>query len=406
MYPKVRFRGFDESWRTEKLKNIGESFSGLSGKKSSDFGHGEAKYITYLNILNNPIIDTKLTDKIEIDNKQHLVKKGDIFFTISSETPQEVGLSSVLDTNLNECYLNSFSFGYRLKEISMFDNLFNSYNFRSPNFRRKMYILAQGISRYNISKKAVLNETICFPKISEQKQIGKLIKLMNSLLSLQHRKMELENQTSKAIYNYLFDKNKPFYFKDNKTKKVFLKELGTTYSGLSGKNKTDFGHGKAKYITYLNVNKNTIANHNLLDLIEIDKKQNEVLNGDILFTISSETPEEVGLASLWPYDDTNIYLNSFCFGFRPNSKINNLWLAYELRSLKIRKNMYKLAQGISRYNLSKKSVLNLQVDVPSDAEQNFDSKFVKLINIQTKFLSNERNELLLLKKFLLQNLFI
>jgi len=406
LYPKVRFRGFDESWRTEKLKNIGESFSGLSGKKSSDFGHGEAKYITYLNILNNPIIDTKLTDKIEIDNKQHLVKKGDIFFTISSETPQEVGLSSVLDTNLNECYLNSFSFGYRLKEISMFDNLFNSYNFRSPNFRRKMYILAQGISRYNISKKAVLNETICFPKISEQKQIGKLIKLMNSLLSLQHRKMELENQTSKAIYNYLFDKNKPFYFKDNKTKKVFLKELGTTYSGLSGKNKTDFGHGKAKYITYLNVNKNTIANHNLLDLIEIDKKQNEVLNGDILFTISSETPEEVGLASLWPYDDTNIYLNSFCFGFRPNSKINNLWLAYELRSLKIRKNMYKLAQGISRYNLSKKSVLNLQVDVPSDAEQNFDSKFVKLINIQTKFLSNERNELLLLKKFLLQNLFI
>lgn len=406
MYPKVRFRGFDESWRTEKLKNIGESFSGLSGKKSSDFGHGEAKYITYLNILNNPIINTKLTDKIEIDNKQHLVKKGDIFFTISSETPQEVGLSSVLDTNLNECYLNSFSFGYRLKEISMFDNLFNSYNFRSPNFRRKMYILAQGISRYNISKKAVLNETICFPKISEQKQIGKLIKLMNSLLSLQHRKMELENQTSKAIYNYLFDKNKPFYFKDNKTKKVFLKELGTTYSGLSGKNKTDFGHGKAKYITYLNVNKNTIANHNLLDLIEIDKKQNEVLNGDILFTISSETPEEVGLASLWPYDDTNIYLNSFCFGFRPNSKINNLWLAYELRSLKIRKNMYKLAQGISRYNLSKKSVLNLQVDVPSDAEQNFDSKFVKLINIQTKFLSNERNELLLLKKFLLQNLFI
>ncbi|WP_230455754.1 restriction endonuclease subunit S [Lactobacillus jensenii] len=388
------------------MKNIGESFSGLSGKKSSDFGHGEAKYITYLNILNNPIIDTKLTDKIEIDNKQHLVKKGDIFFTISSETPQEVGLSSVLDTNLNECYLNSFSFGYRLKEISMFDNLFNSYNFRSPNFRRKMYILAQGISRYNISKKAVLNETICFPKISEQKQIGKLIKLMNSLLSLQHRKMELENQTSKAIYNYLFDKNKPFYFKDNKTKKVFLKELGTTYSGLSGKNKTDFGHGKAKYITYLNVNKNTIANHNLLDLIEIDKKQNEVLNGDILFTISSETPEEVGLASLWPYDDTNIYLNSFCFGFRPNSKINNLWLAYELRSLKIRKNMYKLAQGISRYNLSKKSVLNLQVDVPSDAEQNFDSKFVKLINIQTKFLSNERNELLLLKKFLLQNLFI
>ncbi|WP_196296616.1 restriction endonuclease subunit S [Lactobacillus jensenii] len=228
LYPKVRFRGFDESWRTEKLKNIGESFSGLSGKKSSDFGHGEAKYITYLNILNNPIIDTKLTDKIEIDNKQHLVKKGDIFFTISSETPQEVGLSSVLDTNLNECYLNSFSFGYRLKEISMFDNLFNSYNFRSPNFRRKMYILAQGISRYNISKKAVLNETICFPKISEQKQIGKLIKLMNSLLSLQQRKLELEKQIFYALKTHIFAKD--LFFNGQKDMiKYKLKDVSNMY---------------------------------------------------------------------------------------------------------------------------------------------------------------------------------
>ncbi|MEW4622395.1 restriction endonuclease subunit S, partial [Lactobacillus jensenii] len=210
------------------MKNIGESFSGLSGKKSSDFGHGEAKYITYLNILNNPIIDTKLTDKIEIDNKQHLVKKGDIFFTISSETPQEVGLSSVLDTNLNECYLNSFSFGYRLKEISMFDNLFNSYNFRSPNFRRKMYILAQGISRYNISKKAVLNETICFPKISEQKQIGKLIKLMNSLLSLQQRKLELEKQIFYALKTHIFAKD--LFFNGQKDMiKYKLKDVSNMY---------------------------------------------------------------------------------------------------------------------------------------------------------------------------------
>ena len=115
-----------------------------------------------------------------------------------------------MDTNLNECYLNSFSFGYRLKEISMFDNLFNSYNFRSPNFRRKMYILAQGISRYNISKKAVLNETICFPKISEQKQIGKLIKLMNSLLSLQQRKLELISALEKGLGQIIKQQNNKY----------------------------------------------------------------------------------------------------------------------------------------------------------------------------------------------------
>ncbi|EEQ25244.1 restriction endonuclease subunit S [Lactobacillus jensenii] len=390
MYPKVRFRGFDEPWKNKKFLTFSSKITKNSTSDDIDFPR-----IEFENIVSG---EGKLAqNRSKLNHIKSGIKfdKGDILFGKLRPYLKNWWLAEFPGVAVGDFWV------IRAKD----NRYFLYYLIQAPLFEK--------VSNYTTGTKMprsdwnyVSNTFFKLPKIDEQEKIGRILDKVDSLLSLQHRKMELENQTSKAIYNYLFDKNKPFYFKDNKTKKVFLKELGTTYSGLSGKNKTDFGHGKAKYITYLNVNKNTIANHNLLDLIEIDKKQNEVLNGDILFTISSETPEEVGLASLWPYDDTNIYLNSFCFGFRPNSKINNLWLAYELRSLKIRKNMYKLAQGISRYNLSKKSVLNLQVDVPSDAEQNFDSKFVKLINIQTKFLSNERNELLLLKKFLLQNLFI
>ena len=73
------------------------------------------------------------------------------------------------------------------------------------------------------------------------------------------------------------------------------------------------------------------------------------------FTVSSETPEEVGMSSVWLNNSENIYLNSFCFGYRPERKLDSYYLAYMLRSPEVRKKFVILAQGISRYNISKKT---------------------------------------------------
>ena len=94
-------------------------------------------------------------------------------------------------------------------------------------------------------------------------------------------------------------------------------EVGTTYTGLSGKTKDDFGHGEGKFITYMNVFSNAISDLNMVEPIEIDNRQNEVKAGDVFFTTSSETPEEVGMSSVLLENSDNTYLNSFCFGYRP-----------------------------------------------------------------------------------------
>ncbi|MCF1778328.1 restriction endonuclease subunit S [Lactobacillus jensenii] len=374
------------------MKNIGESFSGLSGKKSSDFGHGEAKYITYLNILNNPIIDTKLTDKIEIDNKQHLVKKGDIFFTISSETPQEVGLSSVLDTNLNECYLNSFSFGYRLKEISMFDNLFNSYNFRSPNFRRKMYILAQGISRYNISKKAVLNETICFPKISEQKQIGKLIKLMNSLLSLQQRKLELISALEKGLGQIIKQQNNKYGITFSLNN--FLEIPPQIQARIKNKNQLltvklnlqGLARGVQRDTLSLGSTKYFIRHTGEL----IFGKQN-IFNGSIALI----TKEFDGLATSNDVPSLKI------------SNINPQFLFYLLKNPDFWKHTELIATGTGSKRVHIHDLLKLHIKIIPDAK--YQAKIVSLSRNFEKIVLNQQiivKECEKTKQFLLQNLFI
>ena len=148
-----------------------------------------------------------------------------------------------------------------------------------------------------------------------------------------------------------------------------LGDMGSTFTGLSGKNKNDFGHGKAKFVTYMNVFTNSIANLEMTDNIEIDNKQNEVKYGDVFFTTSSETPDEVGMSSVWLGNKQNIYLNSFCFGFRPSVKINEYYLAYMLRSDCVRKKITYLAQGISRYNISKNKMMNIEIPLTNYLEQ-------------------------------------
>ena len=182
--------------------------------------------------------------------------------------------------------------------------------------------------------------------------------------------------------------------------------MGYTFNGLNGKSKDDFGHGSAKYITYMNVYKNPIATLEELDLIEIDKSQNEIKKGDILFTTSSETPEEVGLSSVWMYEITNIYLNSFCFGFRLEQKISINYMAYMLRSNSIRNKITLLAQGISRYNISKKGMMNIEVFLPSYAEQTQIGNFFKQLDDTIALHQRELEKFKILKTSYLEHIFL
>ena len=148
-----------------------------------------------------------------------------------------------------------------------------------------------------------------------------------------------------------------------------LGDVGSTYTGLTGKTKEDFGHGNGRFVTYLNVFANPVSDTSKVEAIEIDNFQNEVKYGDVFFTTSSETPEEVGMSSVWLGNSENTYLNSFCFGFRPTEKIDPYYLACMLRSNDIRKKITFLAQGISRYNISKSKMMGIEIPVPKEEEQ-------------------------------------
>ena len=200
--PEIRFAGFTDPWEQRKLGNIGQTYTGLSGKTKEDFGHGDASFITYMNVFSNPVANPNMIEPIEIDQKQNEVKVGDVFFTTSSETPEEVGMTSVLLEKYGKTYLNSFCFGFRPTE--KFDNYFLAYMLRSHSVREKITLLAQGISRYNISKNKVMEITISVPTPEEQKCVGEYFRLLDTLITLHQRKLEKLQHIKKACLEKMF----------------------------------------------------------------------------------------------------------------------------------------------------------------------------------------------------------
>ena len=200
--PEIRFKGFSDAWEQRKLGEMGQTYTGLSGKTKDDFGHGQARFVTYMNVFSNPISNPEMTEPIEIDPKQNEVEVGDVFFTTSSETPEEVGMSSILLEKRGKTYLNSFCFGFRPSE--KIDSYYLAYMLRSESARAKITLLAQGISRYNISKNKVMEIAVSLPSLDEQKMIGQYFSQLDNLITLHQRELEKLKNIKKACLEKMF----------------------------------------------------------------------------------------------------------------------------------------------------------------------------------------------------------
>ena len=204
LVPALRFEGFSDPWEQCKLGECGTTYGGLSGKTKEDFGHGDALFVPYTNVFENPITDTGRLEAIEIDSKQNEVRFGDAFFTVSSETPEDVGMSSIWLSDQPDVYLNSFCFGYR--QDGSFDPFYLAYMLRAQSMRSKLMLLAQGISRFNISKKKVMELDASCPRIEEQRQIGSFFRNLDSLIALHQRKHEKLKTVKQSLLEKMFPK--------------------------------------------------------------------------------------------------------------------------------------------------------------------------------------------------------
>ncbi len=242
----------------------------------------------------------------------------------------------------------------------------------------------------------------CLPQsLLEQEKIAKFLNLIEERIATQNKIIEKYESLIKGLNDSLYAQ----YGDDVLTS---FSSLGFSYSGLSGKSAQDFGSGKP-FITYLNVYSNNIINEKDFQYVAIKEgeKQNVVEYGDVLFTLSSETPEEVGIGSVY-LGNENVYLNSFCFGIHIiNTKIAfPPYLSYYVSSTPFRKFIYPYAQGSTRFNLCKVDFEKASIKLPSLENQK------RIYSILSHIESKTETEKSLLdlynsqKQYLLRQMFI
>ena len=215
-----------------KLDEMGSFYSGLSGKSKEDFRDGNAKFITYVNIFNNPALKTDVEDKVKIADgeKQNTIQYGDLLFTGSSETPDECGMCSVLTHHTDEnLYLNSFCFGFRFNDLSDKCPSFMKHLFRSTSIRKKICKTANGVTRYNISKKEFAKLEIPLPPLPVQEAIVNIL----DRFTVYAAELQAELQARQQQYNYYRDTLLSFEGREG----VEWKKLGEVCDNLDRKRK-------------------------------------------------------------------------------------------------------------------------------------------------------------------------
>ena len=237
--------------------------------------------------------------------------------------------------------------------------------------------------------------------VQEQNKLTRLLSFLDERIATQNKIIDKLQSLIKGLNDSLYAQY------GGKVLTSFAK-LGTSYSGLSGKSAQDFGSGKP-FITYLNVYSNNVINENEFQYVAIkdDEKQNVAEYGDVLFTLSSETPREVGIGSVY-LGKEKVYLNSFCFGIH----ITNMevafppYLSYYVSSTAFRKFIYPYAQGSTRFNLCKADFEKASIKLPTLENQK--RIYSILSHIDNKIIT-ERQMLDLYnsqKQYLLRQMFI
>lgn len=406
--PAIRFKEFSGGWENKKLGEIcliGDIDHRMPQSVNNGIPYlmtGDFIGINDLNFDNAKLISIEDYERL---SKKIKPEKGDILFARYAS----VGAVRFVETHLK--FTVSYSCAI-LKNSANIDGLYLFYSLQSNKVQHQVELEINAGSQKNIGIDSLKKIIITFPENKEQVKLSCFIKKLNTLICQHQKKHDKLLSIKKSLLEKMFPKQGEkdpgirFSGFSGEWERKILGDIGSSYSGLSGKTKDDFGHGQGRFITYMNVFSNTVVNKSLLEPIEIDSKQNEVKQGDFLFTISSETPDEVGMSSVWMEDTSNVYLNSFCFGLRPTQKIDHYYLVFMLRSSSFRKQMTVLAQGISRYNISKNKAMDLQIRIPNVDEQTKIGKFFNNLEIlinQHQFQIKKLNNI---KKSFLEKMFV
>ena len=388
----MRFPEFSGEWNNYTINDLATVVGGGTPDTTvKSYWGGDIQWFTPSEIGKNKYVDfsKRTITRDGLDNSSAKLLPLHTILLSSRATVGECSIAS------NECTTNQGFQSLIAKQCNI-DFLYYLIQTKKKDLIRN----ACGSTFLEISANEIRKIKVAVPVQNEQEQIAKLLSLIDERIATQNKIIEKLQSLIKGLNDHIL--------KNIEGDQVCFADLGEAYGGLSGKSGDDFGCGNP-FITYMNVYQNTYISENDYELVQIapDEKQNSVQYGDALFTLSSETPEEVGMGAVYLGKSQKLYLNSFCFGVHfHGNRVLPQYIAHFISSTSFRKAIYPLAQGSTRFNLQKQDFMRMKFVLPSLEEQ---ERIATALDALHNHLANEKlltEQYLLLKQFLLQQMFI
>jgi len=376
----------------KELDELGFLYGGLSGKSKDDFKDGNARYITYMNIASNLAVDVKRSDFVKVgeNEHQHRIEYGDVLFTGSSETPNECGMSSVLMDKTDEpLYLNSFCFGFRLHDRELFLPGFLKYLFRESGIRTQIGKTANGVTRFNISKKRFVRIVIPVPPIAAQKEIVSVLDRFTQL----EAELEAELEDRQTQYDYYLNQLLTFG-KEEAVRWTTLGEVGIFIrgNGLQKKDFTESGVGCIHYGQIFTYYGTSAAKTKTFVSPELAVKARKAKPGSLVIATTSENDEDVCKAVAWMGND-EIAVSSDAMIYDHNESPK--YISYIFKTRDFFKQKKKYISGTKVRRVSSQNLAKINVALPNRDEQDrivsILDKFESLINSDSEGLPAELN---------------
>jgi len=161
-----------DHWGISRIKYTGRCQNGINIGAES-FGYG-FPFVSYSDVYKNFTLPVKvlgLVDSSKSDRKSYSVINNDIFFTRTSETIEEIGFSSVCESEIEDACFAGFLIRFRPEKDSLFSG-FSKYYFRNEKLRAFFVKEMNLITRASLSQDLLKKMPVLLPNLSEQKSIA------------------------------------------------------------------------------------------------------------------------------------------------------------------------------------------------------------------------------------------
>lgn len=387
------------------IGEVCEVSSGLS-KDKSFFGKG-FPFLSFKTVFNNYFVPDVLNDLVqssECERHRCSIKYGDIFLTRTSETQNELGMSSVALKDYPNATFNGFTKRLRIKP-EFKSNIFPGYlgyYFRSPFFRSMINSMSILTTRASLNNEMINKLSLLLPAYDIQVKIFKVLHFLDT-------KIELNNKINDNLLNQLKASFKHDYLDNNDNKAWKNVEFGSIVSkfatGLNPRKNFVLGHGENYYVTIKNMGDNRIYLDDKCDkvddeaLIKINARS-DLKQGDFLFS-------GIGtIGRVYYIDKTpeNWNISESVFTIRPNNTVSSEFMYLLLLSDELQNYVQQHAQGSAQKGIRMADFKKYKLLLPNiEQMEKLSDMWRPLIN-QSKLLDEENNRLASIRDSLLPKL--